>query len=332
MFVTRHASLEAELVRWLVVIALALAMCLILASVVAAGEPMLEPQRLPDDMGAVAKPLPESVFPFYPEDAAGRVVPPAEAAARLWSILDHHRHQRCTEALLGWEQLRLPDETAHWREIAIGAAYLRAGNLEEARLHLEFVRNLWPRHPVAAYYLGLLRLEQADAAERVPDVPRTRNMLVAYRPLETRAFYESLAIKELHEALEQAQEIQLDQPLVATAPQLEESVVVPRASDLLAALGAGNYVGKAHHVLFGLHLGRRQLVTAEYHLDRAAETGLAVLYGYQDLATAWTEEGYHAAAVRAAAKDLQVNHPWLPALAKRFGELTRQAAPTIWVW
>jgi tetratricopeptide (TPR) repeat protein len=247
--------------------------------------------------------------------------------------LDSHRAGCIAETLAGWEQVRLPAETAHWRKIAIGAAYLRVGDQEHAEIHLRSARQLAPDHAIVAYFTGLLRLEQAAAVGRLPDVPRSRQeWLVAYSPTGEKVEFQMLAIAELREAIARAGDIQLDEPLMATDQQIDEPVDVPRSGDLLAALGADNFVGKAHNVLFGLLLERGELADAEFHLDRATDTGIAALYGYQDLATAYLDQGCNAAAVRVAAKDLQVNHSSLLRLCERMAEMTQDTAKAIWVW
>jgi tetratricopeptide (TPR) repeat protein len=282
----------------------------------------------------VAKPLlPATVRPFFPEDPPVRQLPPAEAVARLWMVLDSHRVGCVADALAGWRQIRLPNEAEHWREVAIGAAYLRVGDLERAEIHLNAARQLAPDHAIVAYFMGLLRLEQAATIGRVPDGPRSRQQwLVAYSPTEDKAQYQMLAMAELRKAIARAGDIRLDELLLATDPEIEEELSVPQAGDLIAALGADNFVGKAHHLLFGLYLDQAELANAEFHLDRAAATGIAVLYGYQDLAEAYLDQGRNADAVRLAGKDLQVKHPWVRPLCERLTALASDTAKAVWVW
>ena len=335
MITTRHMSVEVELVRWLLLVAAAVALVLAIASALAAADPMpMAPGLLPDDMGTTARPLaPAPLRPFFPEDPPIRDMPPAEAAVRLSLTLDHQRAGSIADALAGWEQIRLPAETAHWREIAIGAASLRVGDRERALTHLDNARQLAPDHPVVAYFMGVLRMEQAAAVGRLPDRPsRGHLLLVASGPFAERAYYQSLAIAELQQAIAGADEVVRDERLLKTDPQLEEAVVVPRVGDLLMALGADNFVRQAHHLLFGLHLDRAEPAKAEIHLDRAAAMGAPVLYGYQDLAEAYLDVGHNTDAIRAAGKDLKVNQPWLPMLCERLGEMWRDAGKADWVW
>src|SRR5262245_61006820 len=146
---------EVELVRWLLLVAAAVALVLAIATALAAADPMKEPRLLPDDMGVIAKPMtPAPLKPFFPEEPPVRQIPPAEAATRLWMALDGHRAGCIAEALDGWQQIRLPDETAHWREIAIGAACLQVGDQQRAAVHLRAARQLAPDHAMVAYLMG----------------------------------------------------------------------------------------------------------------------------------------------------------------------------------
>jgi tetratricopeptide (TPR) repeat protein len=283
-------------------------------------------------MNKIARPMPvEPARPFFPEARPARNFPPAEAAARLWMILEDHRAGRALAALEGWEQLRLPNETAHWRELAMGAACLQTGDLRQAFAHLETAQQLAPQHhPVVAYYIGLLRLEQAAADARVPDgMNRRQDRLVAYTPMEDKAVYEMLALGELRRATTQ---VQLDERLMGPDMAIEEVIVVPRVGDLLTALGADNFAGKAHHLLFGLQLNRGELIEAELNLDMAAATGVATLHGYRDLAETYLAMDREADALRAAKKDLRNNHPWVGQLCEQLAEITHAATKEMWVW
>ncbi len=336
---SRHLTLEVELIRWMLLVVAALAMILVIATALAAADPMMEPRLLPGDMGEVAQPMvPDNlVKPFFPEAPPGwnteaKDFPPAEAAARLWMTLQNHQAGHALQALAGWEQLCLPEEAAHWREIAIAAALLQTGDLKQAAMHLDLARNLAPDHAVVAYYTGLLRLEQAAAATRAPDGYDGTLRMVAYPPMEDKAVFEMLARTELEMTIAKAGAVRLDQPLLALGPGEEEAVVIPRVGDLLAALGADNFVGKAHHLLFGHCLDRAELVAAEVHLDAAVATGVAPLYGYQDLGNTYLALDRHADALRAAEKDLRINHPEIGETWNRLSVATYQSVKGMWVW
>ena len=79
--VTRQWTGQHELLHWLLIIAAAIALALLVARVLGSAEPIREPRILPHDMDQFAKPMPEIVKPFFPESPPGRQLPPAEAAA-----------------------------------------------------------------------------------------------------------------------------------------------------------------------------------------------------------------------------------------------------------
>jgi hypothetical protein len=305
-----------EMLKWLVLIAAAIGLVAALATALAAADPMTEPGRLPDDMGLLAKPMPEvTVKPYFPEGEPALAMPAEETAARLWMTLEEQRAGRMAQALQGWEGLRLPAETEVWRQVGMAAAHLTEGKLTAAQEHLALARELAPQNAVVAYYTGILRLEQANAAVRVPDELTTGDLrLVVHVPargLVTAIFYKAMARAELHQAVAQAGEVRLDQRLIVGNMDMEERIVVPRVGDLLVALQADNFLGKTHHMLFGLELDRGLLTDAELHLDRAVATGIAPLYGYEDLAEAYLAQGNEPAALRTAGKDMQANYPLL---------------------
>ena len=52
---SRHLTLEVELIRWMLLVVAALAMILVIATALAAADPMMEPRLLPGDMGEVGR-------------------------------------------------------------------------------------------------------------------------------------------------------------------------------------------------------------------------------------------------------------------------------------
>jgi tetratricopeptide (TPR) repeat protein len=332
MITTRHMNLEVELVRWLLLTVAAVALALAAARVLGAADPM-EPQLLPKNMDELAKPLvpAEALRPFFPETPPARKLTPVEAAVRLWTILEHQRAGRVEEAIEGWEQVRLPEMTAHFREVAMGVAYLRAGDVDRALEHLQTARRMAPDHPVVAYFMGIARLAQAAAADHVPDRTFDANLrLVAFGPMADKAMYEMLATNELRRAIERVADLRLDERLLETDMLMEETVVAPQVRDLLQALRADNFVGQAHHLLFALQLERGELVAAELNLDAAAATGLATLYGYQDLAEGYLQMDRPTDAIRVLKKDLEANHLWILQGFERMAEAAAENGE--WVW
>jgi tetratricopeptide (TPR) repeat protein len=304
-----------ELVKWLVLIVAAMALAILLATA-AAADPMGEPNRLPDDMGLLAKPMePPQIKPYFPEELPELPLPPEAAAAKLWMILEQQRAGLAGEAIAGWKTLPMAAETEVWRQVAIAAAYLNRDDLGLAQKHLERAREVAPDQALVAYYMGVLRLEQAVAAMQVPEELNEGHLrmvaLVPARGIMANVLLKAMARTELHMAVARAPEVRLDERLIVGDAAMEERIVVPCVGDLLVAMEADNFVGKAHHLLFGLELERGDAAGAEEHLDLAVTTGIAPLFGYADLAEVYLAQGDEAAALRAARKDLAANYPLL---------------------
>jgi hypothetical protein len=313
----RHlVTLEMEFIKWVLLAILAAALVMVLATVAAAADPMVpEPARLPGDMNEVAQPLVPDVKPFFPETQPYPQRDPAEVAARIWMTLEHQRAGCVAEALTGWQGIYLGGNAEIWREVAMAAAYLQATDVEQAALHLDAARAMNPEHPLVAYYTGILRLEQAAAAVRVQDdIPGLQLRMVAFVPERGEAAREQLQLaarQELLAAIGGADTLWLDERLITGNHAMEEQLVVPRVGDLLVALGADNFVAKAHHLLFGIELDRGATFDAEQHLDLAVAAGIAPLLGYEELAEAYLDQEQPADALRATRKDLAANYPEL---------------------
>ncbi len=343
MIVTRrqqNLTLEMEIVKWLLLIAFAIIAALALATALAAGEPMIdpmgEPARLPADVEMLAKPMDTPpVKAYFPEEEFAYDLPPAALAARVWTILETQRAGLAREALMAWREIRLPGDAEAWREVAMAAAAMNCGRLDRAAMHLDNAREYENAQAVVAYYTGLLRLEQAAAAARVPD-DATEGMLrmVAHDPMQGtlgRTVLRVLARRQLEMAIFRAGEIRLDERLVTGQPGMEEEFVVPRVGDLLVALDANNFIGKAHHTLFALELDRGQLRQAEEHLDQAVATGIAPLFGYGDLAEVYLAQEQPADALRATQKDMAANYPLLWEAGQEMKAALQQVWEG-WVW
>lgn len=296
---TRSNSWETEFVHWLVLAILAVLLVFAVGSVLGAADPMSPPELLPAGIAAWAKPIPKEMpRPFFPELPPGQQLPTAQAVAQLWTILELHRQGNAVEALDAWDKLALCDAQRHWRQIAQGEAYLRMGDLAQAQRHLEAALQQAPGHAAARYFLGLVRLEQAAEAMRLPEGQRRVDRFVAYGPREDRRHFELLAIGDFEAAIAAAPALRPNDRLLTADEAMEESLVVPTAGDLMSALGADRLAGRAHHVLFGLELRELRLWNAEQHLRQAAQAELPVLYGYHDLMQAYAEQGQFAAAAR----------------------------------
>jgi hypothetical protein len=85
--------------------------------------------------------------------------------------------------------------------------------------------------------------------------------------------------------------------------------------------------------LFGLHLDRGELLAAELELDAAVATGIAPLYGYQDLAEAYVTVNQPEVLTRLLQKDLDATTPWLRPAYQRLTHWTNETfRRDLWLW
>lgn len=303
----RQMHLELEILKWIVMIALAAAIALALVTHVGGSETkggMAVPSMLPPDMEQLAQPLEATVAQPAEELPADEMI---DWNVQLWSVLELHRLGQIDEAIGAWAETPLPCESEVWRYVSLAAAYLQSGDTENAVEMLEAAAMLEPHNAVVHYYTGVLRLQQAENAPDWYDaVGGPPGRLVSWIPREvspnTRAMYQLAAMTELERALEMAPFLQGDAVLISLDAYGMETAslrLMPATiNDLLLAIGADNFAGKSHNMLGTLCLERGWLEQAESHMDLAAESGLAIVFGYRDLAERFELEGRHMDSVR----------------------------------
>ncbi len=331
-------ALTKEFSNWTLLIIVVGILSLMFASL-ANGAPMrneVPPGTLPP-MEEFANPMaPMTPPPESPRDLA----PPAGndfgAIADLWRVLELHRNGDLEEAIVGWQQVKLPREA--WRNVGLAAAYLRNGNLEEAATILDYALTMEPNNAVLHYYNAISLLSKAvDAPEWYDAAPTPRMLLAAQTPdRATRAstLYRLGAISEFEKAIELAKVLNLNErlypPVVfADVPsygpigsgvansmfvmlpngeyyeplyQTPMPIEPPTVADLLDAIGADEFEGKAHNMLAPLYLDRGLLQQAEEHMDAAVGLDMNVLDGYRQLADRYDACGQYGDAFRANLK------------------------------
>ena len=309
MLVRQHVNEHAEweLLKWMVLIALACVIALGVLTSVAGGADLNQVDREP-------QPLPTGVedeqFDRWATGSSRFEAPPpkADLAMQVWQALELQHSQKYDAAITVWRTLDLPCETTAWKQVALGQAYLATGEMDSAAEALFEAKDLESDNPVVHYFLGLLRLEQAYVAEEwQDDVGLPGPTLVAYKPMDvapnTKSMYQLSATMELEEAIKLAPDVWADQPLVP-ADWPTRAALAPTVGDLLLAVSADNFEAKAHNMLSYLYLERGLLETAEGHMDSASNGGLKVI-GYADLGDKYAEAGEHTDAARAYVKAMK---------------------------
>jgi tetratricopeptide (TPR) repeat protein len=290
MVTTRHMHLHLELVKWLAVLALAAALA------IAAATRMAGAQQPP------AEPLKPGLLPATIESWA-------QPMGDVWQILEQHRAGDFGRAIHGWQTTPLPYETEVWRYVALAQAFVATADVDAAAEALEQALCLEPDNAVAHYYLGLLRLEQAELASEWHDAIRPlHTRLVARVPLQvspnSKSMYKLAAMMELERAIELAPLVNDCQPLLPvgwTAQPASAATV----GDLLVALSADRFEAKAHNVLSYLHLERGSAEAAEQHMDQAAALGLHIVYGYGDVGELYEQQHRYEDAARVYLKSME---------------------------
>jgi tetratricopeptide (TPR) repeat protein len=321
MVTSRHVTVEFEFLHWLVVLVAALAMLLALATALAADprESPASPDRVQFPGGALARPFfPE--HPPLPADAA------TEIAEKLGMTLAHQRAGCFAEALAGWEEVRLPPETSVWRQIGMAAAQVQMDDLPLALRRLELAEQIAPRHPLIAYYRGLVWKRQA---ERLAATEREAGLADA---AAEKGELQRMAIADLRETIERADLVDLAEPLVVIPPESGGQVSDPQVRDLLVALEAERFVDDAHRHLFRLHLDRRELFDADQILDWAVKAGVAGTPEMRQLAQALQKEGQTTEALRVMHEVVRLDHPGMERGWGRIQQWLAEPQSSPWLW
>jgi tetratricopeptide (TPR) repeat protein len=271
-------------------------------------EPQSTPPRLlPPDAVAASKPMP---------------VPTEERSTdTLWQAIEDHQAGRWEDAIAAWQRVDLPCETEAWRWVGQGVAHLYLGQLDDAADSLTLANQHDSQNAVVHYFAGLLRLEQAEAAREYADALHFDGVRVVshapgpHRHLaydgKPKSRYELEAINEFESAIEYASAIDLAAPLVpvrwvATVPYpMTELLAPPTVENLLRALDAENFVGKAHGLLAQLYLDRKSPQEAEHHVEQAGAHGILVPYGFRLVGELYEAQGRSTDAYRAYRKAMQ---------------------------
>lgn len=235
----------------------------------------------------------------------GQPTPTGDAAWDLWAVLLAQTTGRHEEAVAGWQATELPTEMLVWKHVALTAAHLERGQLDEAGVELDLAWMHDGTNPVVHYYTALFNLELAARAHQWFDALGAPHIeLVAYMPRavpNTIGMHRLMAVAEFERAIERAPTLERDvtllPPMWTATPE-----ACPQVDDLLRALGADNFERQAHHMLGDLFLDDGRLELAERHLDAVATEGQQPVFGYDEIATGYAEQGRHLDAARTYAK------------------------------
>lgn len=308
MLALRQMSVTDEFVKWIVLLMIAAVVATFLATRIAGADS--KPALLPPGMDRLAKPMPESTRPFFPE--VGPPLRSNEPNRVLWRIIELHRMGQVDEAIAQWQQADELCGSEVWRHVGVAAAYLQAGDLEQAELQLDAALEMEPQNAPAHYFVGLLRLGQAKGARNWPDMIGPPAVMFIALPAvapNTRDMYELMAMQEFAKAIELAPALDLEAPLAPDVWAAEDvqylPLVTPTVGDLLLAIGADRYPARAHNVLGMMFTERGLFEEAEEHLDAAAAEQMNGSTAYRDLGAAMEAEARYDDAMRVYKKALR---------------------------
>lgn len=219
-------------------------------------------------------------------------------------------------AIDAWRQVGSLGQHAAWRQLALGVAHWNAGQLTAAEAALAEAKLQDPENAVAYYLSGLWRLEQAEDAPDYADAVNPYAIRFASHghadglPLhsKTKSRLELEAINELELAIDKASRIHPHEPLVpirwvmTTPYPMRQPAIPPTIGDLLNALNADNFKGKAHGLLVYLYLDHDRPEEAEYHVVHAGSHGIRVPYGYRLVGELYEQQGRSTDAYRTRLK------------------------------
>jgi tetratricopeptide (TPR) repeat protein len=319
VLILRQHRLEAEFAKKMILLAIAALLALLLATRLAGAADA--PRLLPGDMNNWAKPLPETAEqPFFPE--VGPPLRTNDPYRVAWRILRLHRTGQIEEAMITWHRAELAPGMEAWRHVALGAAHLQAGDLDNAQEQLGIALEMEPRNAVIHYYVGLLRRAQAGHARTWPEMLLPPHLALVALPQvvpNTRDMYELEAMQAFQKAIALAPEMELNAALVIDATATGEDryvpMITPTVADLLEALGADRFPARAHNALGEMQTERGTFEEAEKHLDAAAAEQLNGEFAYRHLADALAAAKQYDDAARVYQKAFRNGDPNLiPAL------------------
>lgn len=309
MHAHRHHYVDHESLKWLILIVLTLILVLVTTRSTAAES--VDSVLLAKATSKVQAAL----LPRTRENAdarAARLAVPKAAVdqrnpvpKRLWEIFELHTQNEFKAAIENWNRLVLPESDKPWRTIAVASAYLRIGNLDDARCVLTEGVEAGPANATTHHLRGVIYWMEARIATR------EGRLHLAEQERD-------LARKSFEKAVATATHLNLDEKLgwtetrfVSTQrfrrtetifPELLMPPATPRVRDLLAVLELDDFVAKSHLGLAEISLRDGLLEQVEDHLDAAADANTDVADLYLVLGEAYEAEGRSMAATRAFMK------------------------------
>ena len=309
MIVRREMTAEHELLKWLVIMALASSLVLIYAAKSASDDAFKSARSFPSQIKRWTIPddLSQDLLAFEHNEPAdwGDAAERYALTVKLKQIVNDHRLGNHEQALLEWQELRLPLESEVWRAIAMAASYMKSGDDWAARPYLKDADALANDNAVISFLKAELIWHELQKEGE-------HGMMAGYTSSgyggDQDAAY--VAINVYKKVLAQARHVDTLAPIIPKHWGVRDNGLVqipvnpPTVGELLHALRLSDYVATSHSRLGELYGRIGELENAESQLDKAAEWGMDVSTEYLSLARKLRLTGKNAAAHRVFKKAL----------------------------
>jgi hypothetical protein len=220
-------------------------------------------------------------FPF-PDHSLDSLPDHRSSDASLPDVLQLNRRGDYENALKLWQRIHLDEPSKSWKQVGMGVAHLRLGNLDDAQHHLAKASQVDPANAVAEYFLGRLyqvksrrvpfwyqmnkenpfRFASLDRTDsQVPQAGATdrdsqSELGKTYLPHSRRYDYDRQARQHFRHAVELATCCDLDQPIRTRRPVVQlashrSGRMGVTVRGLLVSLGEEDFAEKAYREVAG---------------------------------------------------------------------------------
>lgn len=312
MIIRRAITVEHELIKWFLIFALASSLVLIYAANSASDDTFPVGRSLPSELQrwAIPNDLNQGLLAFEHNEPTdwGNAADRYALTVKLRQIVNDHRTGNHDQAMLDWQEIRLPLEAEVWRAVAMAACHMRTGDDWAAKPYLKDAVVVDNDNAVTSFLKAELIWHE------IQKQGENDRMLASYTSAGSGSGPEvlNLAIDVYRKVLAQSPQVDTLTTLVPKHWGVRVNGLVeipanpPTVGELLQALRLSDYVAVSHSRLGVLYERIGDFENSENQLDQAAELGIDVSTEYLSLARKLKLSGQNAAAHRVFKKALEV--------------------------
>ena len=314
MNLIHHVSLEFTLLKWLILVTLALALVLIATQTTAA------------DTSVPSTPWTSEV-----SEASEEEIPTPRI---VWGILEDHQQGFHERAIDGWNQLLVDENSECWRVIAIGSAHEQLGRIEEAAKVLRRLSEDSPAAAVREHLLGVIALMRICLDERQPTTSDLSNY--EFSELPTHSDFQDSALLHFEQAIAEAARLDRDALLCPPTTRLcalDKGTIFPNrmlpprqptVGDLLTTLQLDDYVVTSHLARTHVFISQTSLRLAEVELDAACQLDPSAAALFKQLGDEYSAQDMHHDSARAYLKAIPGTRNKTSSLLRAIQEIRKQ--------